>query len=140
MTIVNGLWIFLLGALAVPNLVLARRADASRILGRITPYQGWIGLISAVWGLLQIIALINALTWLRGGVRGLFEFLLFAAFVVTQIGLGFILGIGVMKHFIKDAKAQAKMDDLLVRILPYQGTLGLVAMAAGIAIIVDCFV
>jgi hypothetical protein len=136
-TIANGLWIFILGALAVPNLILSRRPDAKRILDKITPYQGWIGLISALWGVLQIIFLINALTWLRGGVRGLFEFVLFAVFVVTQISLGFILGIGVMKHFIKDAKAQTKMDEVLARIIPYQARLGLVAMLAGIIIIVD---
>jgi hypothetical protein len=139
-TIANGLWIFLLGALAVPNIILSRRPDARRILDKITPYQGWIGLISAVWGILQIIALINALTWLRLGVRGLLEFILFAAFVVTQMSLGFILGIGVIKHFIKDVKAQAKMDEVLARIIPYQAKLGVVAMLAGIAIIVDCLV
>ena len=137
MTIINGLWIFVLGALAVPHLVLAKRPDAKRILDKITPFQGWIGLISAVWGIVQIIALINALTWLRGGVRGLFEFLLFAAFVVTQICLGFILGIGVIKSFIKDANAKAKMDEVLARIIPYQSKLGIVAMLAGVLIVLD---
>jgi hypothetical protein len=137
MHIVDGLWIFVLGALAVPNLILARRPDARRLLDKITPFQGWIGLISAVWGIVQIIALINALTWLRGGVRGLFEFILFAAFVVTQTSLGFILGIGVMKTFIKDVKAQAKMDEVVAKILPYQATLGVVALVTGILIVVD---
>ena len=133
--IIDGLWIFVLGALAVPNLILAKRPDAKQLLDKIAPYQGWIGLISALWGLISIPHLIGALTWLRSG-RGLIAFIFLAVFVVTQTLLGFVLGIGVIKHFIKDASAQAKMDEVLAKILPYQATLGLLAMADGILIVV----
>src|SRR5258708_2008351 len=105
--IINGLWLFVLGALAVPALILSKRPDAKQILDKITPYQGWIGLISAIYGLVRIPQLISSLSYLKH-LGGIVAFVIFAAFVVTMIVLGFILGIGILKSFVKDANAQAK--------------------------------
>jgi len=46
--------------------------------------------------------------------------------------LGFLLGLGVLKTFVKDAKAHAKADELMAKLAPYQGTLGLVAIGLGV--------
>jgi hypothetical protein len=140
MSILDGLWVLILGALAVPNLILAKRPDAKQILDKITPYQGWIGLISAIWGLIRIPALISALTWMKFGVRGLIAFIIYAAFVVVQVCLGFVLSIGIIKGFVKDVNAQAKMDSLLARIIPHQATLGILAMIDGIIIVIVALV
>jgi hypothetical protein len=41
-----------------------------------------------------------------------------------------------MKTFVKDATAKEKMDQTVVRLAPYQGTLGAVSIGVGIAYVV----
>ncbi len=132
-----GIWLAVLGVLAVPSLILSRRPDAAAVLGKITPYQGWMGAVSALWGVWGIISSVLTLGWLAHwpilwGVQLLVSLLL--------AGLGLILGIGVMKTFIKDPTAQAKMDQTLAKIAPFQGTMGILAIVLGIFRIVASFV
>jgi hypothetical protein len=47
-----------------------------------------------------------------------------------------MLGVGVVKTFVKDANAQAKMDSLLAKLAPRQGQLGLLALAVGAVVLV----
>jgi len=140
MNIIDGVWLFVLGCLAVPSMVLSKSPEAKKALDKLVPFQGWIGVISLLWGLYNIIWLIRWLSALGHGVKGIIFFLVFAAFVVCQLVLGFILGIGIVKSFVKDANAQAKLDETLTKVLPYQSTLGLVAIADGILLVVMSFV
>jgi len=57
------------------------------------------------------------------------------AFVVGT-SLGLLLGVGVLKTFIKDATAQAKMDQTIVKLSPFQGTLGFISIGVGVAFVV----
>jgi hypothetical protein len=133
---IDGLWLFVLGCLAVPSLILSKRPDAKQVLDKITPYQGWIGLVSAVWGIFRIPHLLSSFSLFKLGVKGIIMFAIIAAFVITQTVLGFILGVGVIKTFVKDPQAQGKIDGVLAKVLPYQTTLGLVALIDGIALII----
>ena len=124
----NGIWLALLGVLAVPSLILARRPDAKEALATLAPYQGWMGVVSAFWGIWGVITAVLNIGWLTS----------YPIFWVTLLGnslllaaLGFILGIGVMKTFIKDVAAQTKMDETLAKIAPHQGRLGIAAVAMG---------
>ena len=55
---------------------------------------------------------------------------------VLLAGLGLILGIGVLKTFIKQPQAQAKLDQTLAKIAPHQGRLGLAGVGVGAWMIV----
>ena len=136
MNIIDGIWLFVLGCLAVPQMVMSKSPDAKKALDKIVPFQGWIGVISLIWGLYNVIWLIRYLSALGAGVKGILFFLVFAVFVICQIVLGFILGIGVVKSFVKDANAQAKLDETLTKVLPYQSKLGLLAIVDGILLII----
>jgi hypothetical protein len=59
--------------------------------------------------------------------------ILWLAAGLLQVSLGLLLGVGVMKSFIKDDTAKAKMDQTVIKLAPFQGTLGLVSIAVGIA-------
>jgi hypothetical protein len=132
-----GIWLVLLGVLAVPSLILSRRPDAAAVLGKISPYQGWMGAVSVLWGVWGIISSVLTLGWLTA-----FPILWIVQLVVSLLlaGLGLILGIGVMKTFIKDPTAQAKMDQTLAKIAPFQGTMGILAIVLGIFRIVATFI
>ncbi len=131
--IFDGLLLILLGVLAVPGMIIAKRPDAKKIIDKISPYQGWIGVVLGIWGLFRLIQWFQAFRLFSLGLRGIVFWILYTVFVFTMIALGFMLGIGVIKTFVKDEKARAKMDELLAKLAPKQGTLGLVAIADGSA-------
>ena len=133
---VNGIWLILLGVLAVPSMIIAKKPNAKELIAKIAPYQGWIGAISALWGVWGIIGAVLNLGWLSHWPIYWVTWLVNA---VLQFSLGLILGIGVLKTFIKNPQAQAKMDETLARLTPKQGMLGLAAIGVGIWMIVAGF-
>jgi hypothetical protein len=133
---VNGIWLILLGVLAVPSLIIAKKPNAKELIAKITPYQGWIGAVSALWGVWGIIGAILNLGWLT---TWPIYWATWLADSVLQFALGLILGIGVLKTFIKNPQAQAKMDETLAKLSPKQGMLGLAAIGVGIWMIVAGF-
>lgn len=130
--IFDGLILMLLGVLAVPGLIIAKRPDAKRIIDKIAPYQGWIGAVIAIWGVVRLISWFGMFRYLGGfGMKGIIFFIIYTVFVFVSIALGFMLGIGVIKTFVKNPQAQAKMDETLAKLAPKQGILGLVALVDG---------
>lgn len=137
MGFVGGIWLFVLGALAAPSLILAKRPDADQVLAKIEPYQGWIGAVSALWGVWGVIsALLNL---------GLIKivpilWITILAVALVQLALGLLLGVGVLKQYIKNPEAQAKMDQTIAKLRPKQGKLGLVAMGLGVWMIIAAII
>jgi hypothetical protein len=129
MGFVNGLWLIVLGVLGAASLIVARRPDASQAIAKLAPYQGWIGAVSAIWGLWGVISSVLNIGWMTTYPIYWFTYL---ADSVLLFCLGLLLGIGVLKTFIKDPTAQAKMDQTIAKLAPYQGTLGLAAIGVGI--------
>jgi hypothetical protein len=129
MGLVTGVWLAVLGVLGASSLIIARKPDAKEMIAKLAPYQGWIGAVSALWGAWWTInAILNLgllahfpimwITWLATG--------------LVMLLLGFLLGIGIMKTFVKDPTANAKADQMLAKLSPYQGTLGLIALGLGV--------
>ncbi len=63
----------------------------------------------------------------------------YLADAALQFALGLLLGVGVLKTFIKNPSAQVRMDQTLTRLAPHQGRLGLTGMAVGAWMIVAGF-
>ena len=125
-----GIALIFLGILAVPSVLLSRQPNARPMLDKVAPYQGWIGLVFCVWGIWAVIsAILNLpllsvlpiwwLTWLATG--------------VVTAALGFILGYPVITSLMgSNVQAKAKANQLLIKLTPLQGRLGLVAIGLGI--------
>lgn len=124
-----GVWLTILGMLGASNLIISRRPDAADVIARFAPYQGWLGAGAAVSGLIYTvldilgIALLasHPILWITN-----------MAVSLVLLTLGLLLGVGVLKTFIKDPTANAKMDETIKKLAPYQGTLGLAAIGLGI--------
>lgn len=136
MGLIGGIWLALLGVLAAPNLVLSKRPDAKQWLDKIAPYQGWIGAISALWGALIIVSAVLHLNWLA---RWPIYWATYAADGVLQLCLGLLLGVGVLKQFIKSPQAVEKMDQTIAKLAPKQGLLGVIAIGLGIWAVISTF-
>lgn len=134
MGFVSGIWMAVLGILGAANLIIARKPDAKELIGKIAPYQGWIGAVSALWGIWGIISSILHLGWLSLWPIFWITFLVTA---LLQAALGLLLGVGVLKTFIKQPQAVEKMDQMVTKLAPMQGTLGLIAIGVGIWMIIS---
>jgi uncharacterized membrane protein len=131
----HGITLIALGILAVPSLLLSRRPDAKDMLDKITPYQGWIGVIFCVIGLLNLLsALFNLNILFYFPIYGL----IYLADAVVMTLLGFILGYPLIQKYAlsRNATASAKGVQVLQRIRPMQGKLGVLAIIVGIILIV----
>jgi hypothetical protein len=136
MGLVNGLWLAVVGVLGASSIIIAKKPDAKEMIAKLAPYQGWIGAISCLWGVWGIISSILSLGWIA---HWPIYWATFLADSVLLAALGLILGIGVLKSFIKAPAAQAKMDETLTKLLPYQGNMGLLAIGVGIWMVVSGF-
>ncbi len=137
MAIGYSVWMLLLGVLGAANLIIAKKPDAKEVIAKISPYQGWIGAISALGGVWWIIYAVLNIGWLTSAP---IAWATLAAVAGVQLCLGLLLGVGVIKTFVKQAEAQAKMNDMVTKLAPYQGILGLVAIGLGIWGLVSFFI
>lgn len=133
MGFLSGIWLALLGVLAVPSLIIAKKPEAKEWIDKLVPFQGWMGVVSAFWGAWGIISAVLTLGWLAYVPILWLTYLLDAA---LQLGLGLLLGVGVMKTFVKDPTANEKLDLTIKKLAPWQGTLGVAAIGVGLWMIV----
>jgi hypothetical protein len=133
---VNGIWLALLGILGASNLIIARKPDAKEMIAKLAPYQGWMGAVSALWGAWGIISAVLSIGWLA---HWPIYWITFLADSVLQFSLGLLLGVGVLKTFIKNPQANEKMNQTITKLAPFQGTLGLVAIGLGVWMVVAGF-
>jgi hypothetical protein len=137
MVLSYGVWLIVLGILGASNLIIAKKPNAKELIGKMVPYQGWFGVISVFYGVWELIGSLGAMGLMAVKPPfGLVVWILMLANALLQVGLGFLLGIGVMKTFIKSPSAQAKMDQTFSKMAPFQGILGLAAIGVGAAFLV----
>ncbi len=134
---ISGIWLVVLGILGAASLIIARKPDAAALIGKLAPFQGWIGAISALWGVWGIISSVLNIGWLSSAPIFWVTFLVAS---VLQLGLGLLLGVGVIKTFVKHPDAVKRMDGLITRLAPSQGIGGLVAMGVGCWMVVSTVV
>jgi hypothetical protein len=133
-----GVTLVILGILAAPSLILSRRPDAEKVLSKITPYQGWIGIIFCLWGIWGIIhSLLNM--WAIAIVP-IWWFTLLVGSVMEMV-LGFILGYGLIAKYIfsRSEAAKEKGTAIIAKLAPVQGTLGIIGIIVGIWVIIASF-
>ncbi len=128
---IYGITLIILGLLAIPSLVLAKKPDAKELFEKIAPYQGWIGLVFAIWGLWGIISCILSIGWIAHWPIYWITWLLVS---IVEFALGFILGYGLIAKYAlsKNEQAAEKGEQLLAKLIPLQGKLGIVAIILGI--------
>jgi hypothetical protein len=121
MGLFSGMWLMVLGVLGAASLIGSRRPDAQQYIDKLTPYQGWIGAISALWGAWLIISSVLSIGWLSSA--PIFWITYFAVAVVL-FSLGLLLGVGVLKTFITQPQVVQKIDQMIARLAPKQAVLG----------------
>lgn len=117
------------GLLGAANLIIAKKPNAKDLIEKLTPYQGWIGVVLVLWGIWDLVGVLRSL-----GTFSVF-WLVWLVTAVTELGLGFLLGYGLISKYVLGSSPQAleKGQQFRARLANYQGPLGVVAI--GLAII-----
>ena len=126
MGLLHGLWLLVVGALGAATIVTRDRRGA-RVLTELEPYQGWIGVISAVigaWRLFWVLLELPALRWFN-------HWLLRAVDGALLLTLGLVLGVGILRGWLGAPGAQSRLDGWMRKLQPYRERLGVTAMVLG---------
>jgi hypothetical protein len=133
-------WLIVLGILGASNLIIAKKPEMKGFIDKIVPYQGWFGAASVFYGVFDVFSAVTSMGLMAVHPPiGLIYWILYLLNGLLQISLGLLFGIGILKTWIKDATAQAKMDQTRAKLVPYQGTLGFIAIGVGVAFTVINF-
>ena len=132
-------FLFILGMLGAANLIIAKKPDAADIIAKFSPYQGWMGVAGVFYGAWELLDAIRAMGMLGDGGMSAVYWIVFVVAAVLQILIGFLLGVGTAKTFIKSEQAIEKMTQVQKKLAPLQGTLGIIAMATAVVFLVVSF-
>jgi hypothetical protein len=123
------------GILAASALIIARKPNAKELIDKITPFQGWIGILMTFWGAWAVLDCIRNLSVLK--VAPLF-WTFWLAQGVADLLVGFLLGFGLITKYTlgNSAVGRARGQQIRERLAAYQGPLGLFAIVMGALYIV----
>jgi hypothetical protein len=127
------------GILAASALIIARKPNAKDLIDKITPYQGWIGIVMFIWGVWGTLECIGGISLLAH--RPLF-WVFWLASSAADLVVGFLLGFGLITKYAlgKNATAQARGQQIRAKLAAFQGMFGLLAIAMGSLYIVWLYV
>lgn len=135
---IYGISLILLSIIAVPSLILSKKPNAKELLEKITPYQGWIGIVFCFWGIWGIIHTVLNMGWLAS--IPIWWSTLLAGSIV-EAGLGFMLGYGLINKMLLSGSESAKQkaEKIREKIAPKQGKLGVLGLIVGAWMIIASF-
>ncbi|WP_392562147.1 DUF4083 family protein [Orbus sturtevantii] len=135
--IVYSLILIISGVLTIPTLILSKRPSSQELLGKIAPYQGWLGVVILVLGIWDLIGLlINANFYFTFNASG--TWILLVAIALIMIILGFILGFNLINKYIlsKNPKSEEKGQNLIAKLLPLQSIFGTASIVLGVLLLI----
>src|SRR5215831_18024604 len=122
------------GILAASALIIARKPNAKQLIDKLTPYQGWIGVVMFGWGVFELLHVLSGMSLLS--VRPFF-WVFWLASGVADLTVGFLLGFGLITKWAMSGSPQALARGQAIRakLANYQGALGVLAICTGVGYI-----
>ncbi|MEI6866066.1 hypothetical protein [Flavicella sp.] len=121
---ISGIIAILGGLIAASSLIISQKPNAQELLDKLTPYQGWIGVILTFWGTWGII-----LSVLNLGNIGI-SWILYLAVSAVEFIVGFILAYSLISKYLleKNETAKEKGQKLRAKLVVYQVPAGIVSL------------
>lgn len=127
------------GILGAASLIVSKKPDAQELIDKLTPYQGWIGVVLFLWGLWATISCI-----LNLGLLSLVPiwWIMMLLTSLVQLLLGFLLGFGLITKYAlsKNETAMQRGQEIRAKLAKFQGPLGLASIALALVYLVLSFV
>ena len=127
---IDGLITIAGGLLAASALIIARKPNAQALIDKLTPFQGWLGVVLFFWGIWDVTFVLRNIS---GLVQSPMWLVISLAVTAADLGVGFLLGFGLItKYTLRGSPAaMARGQQIRARLAPYQGGFGVLAMAVG---------
>jgi hypothetical protein len=132
---ISGLITIAGGILAASALIIARKPNAKQLIDKLTPYQGWIGVVMFFWGVWDTLGAVRGLSLLSAAPL---TWIFWLASSVADLLVGFLLGFGLITKYALSSSpaALARGQQIRAKLAGYQGVFGLFAIAMGVLYIV----
>ena len=110
------------GIIAASSLIVAKKPNAQELIDKLTPYQGWIGIILLIWSIQGLLGSLRHFSIIGIATSGVM-------FVV-----GFLLGYGLISKYLleKNDEAKAKGQALRMKLAKYQVPAGIILIVLGV--------
>ena len=127
------------GILAASALIIARKPSAKQLIEKLSPYQGWIGVVMFGWGVWELFGALRHVGLLS--IRPML-WAFWTATGVADLVVGFLLGFGLIINYTigNNAAAKARGEALRMKLATYQGLFGLLAICMGVLYILWIYV
>jgi hypothetical protein len=133
MPIISLIVLILLGILGISSWVKSRRPSAGPQLAKLESFEGWIGLIGLVWGIVMLLQWLQALGYFSyapgPAIIGLVSILII-------ISLSLILAMPLMKSLFGSNGFTNKLSELAGKLGPYKVGLGFACLVLALYTIV----
>jgi len=136
----SGIIAILGGVLAASGLIISKKPNAKELIDKITPYQGWIGIVLFVWGIWDLFSVIGALSYIDS--LGFLLWIFWLGISVVEILVGFMLGFGLISKYAlsKSEAAMEKGQNIRAKLMKFQSPLGLILIALGLLYIIWLYI
>ena len=123
------------GLIAASSLIVAKKPNAQELLDKITPYQGWIGILLLIWGIKDIIGVVSNMSMMSDF---LITWIIWLAMSVSEFIVGFVLGYGLLSKYVLEHSETAKEKGQALRkkLTKFQIPAGIILIILGILYIV----
>lgn len=137
MAVIFVLLLIVAGALGASSLIISKQPNARDVFAKIVPFQGIIGIVLMLWALLNLIRVLPYLG-LIFQFSALTGFLMLLVLIVS-IALGFLLGYGLINHYVlsKNADAAKGGSAMQSKLATFQVPLGILAILLGIWMLIS---
>ncbi len=110
------------GLIATSSLIVAKKPNAQELLDKLTPYQGWIGVVLLFWSIKGLI-----------GMLSYFSIIYLVANIVMFI-VGFLLAYSLLSKYLleKNETAKAKGQQLRAKLAKFQVPAGVILLILGV--------
>lgn len=119
------------GFLGAAGFFIARKPNAKELIDKITPYQGWIGIVLFLWGIWQTISVVLNIGWIS---TNLLSWIIWVTIALSNLFLGFLLGFGLISKFAlsKNEEAMAKGQAIREKLMKFQVPIGFISIGLGL--------
>lgn len=136
MLIFFGCLLIAASILAIPNLFASKKDNPPNFLKKIIPYQGWIGLIVCIIGIVGLVQCALQITTEMEGVLLVLILLWFTGMICNAmlVFLGFLLSYNLIYTYFlsKGKKSEENFNKIRTGIMPLQGKIGLLGILVGV--------
>lgn len=116
------------GIVAASPTIIAKKPNAKELIDKITPYQGWIGIVLTIWSVFDFLELLKhiehiGLSWvIRLGI------------VTVEFTVGFLLSYGLISKSLLEKNETAKQEGQALRskLSEYQIPAGIILIILGV--------